>query len=258
MTAYTESGLNDLGPGSGSNGSVGLFQQRSTQGWGTEAQEENPMVATAMFVAGLLAVPDWTMMPPWLAAQAVQRSAFVDGSNYRTNWVFAEELLARIDEGDSSVDCGGLAGAVPAGPASRHGLPVGYSIPGAADPAETAAIEFALDQLGKPYVWGAAGPDAFDCSGLTMMAWAAAGVSLAHFTGDQFHEGIAVPDPQAMSPGDLILVPGSDGTLAQPGHVAIYLGEGLVESAVDPAQGVLVQTWASFTSGGLSGIRHIG
>ena len=66
-----------------------------------------------------------------------------------------------------------------------------------------------------------------------------------------------MPDPAGMSPGDLVLVPGSDGTLAQPGHVGIYLGEGLVESAVDPAQGVLVQTWANFTSGGISGIRHI-
>ena len=89
------------------------------------------------------------------------------------------------------------------------------------------------------------------------MAWAAAGYSLAHFTGDQLHEGSPVADLSAISPGDLVLVPGSDGTVASPGHVGIFIGQGLVLSAVDPAQGVMVQTWSSFTAGGLSGIRHI-
>lgn len=51
-----------------------------------------------------------------------------------------------------------------------------------------------------------------------------------------------------------MLVPGSDGTLADPGHVGIYLGDGLVESAVDPAVGVIVQTYGQFTSQGLSAI----
>ena len=96
---------------------------------------------------------------------------------------------------------GSSAGAIPAGPAARHGLPAGYQIPASADPARDARlITYALAQLGKPYVWGAAGPAAFDCSGLTMMAWAAAGFSLAHFTGDQLHEGSPVLDPAAISP----------------------------------------------------------
>jgi len=55
-----------------------------------------------------------------------------------------------------------------------------------------------------------------------------------------------------------VLIPGSDGTLANPGHVGIYIGYGLVLSATDPEQGVIVQTWANFTAGGLSGIRHLG
>jgi peptidoglycan DL-endopeptidase CwlO len=256
MTAYTESALNDLGPMPGNDGSLGLFQQRASQRWGTPAEQEDPTAATAMFVERLLAVPGWSTMAPWLAAQQVQHSAFADGSNYQANWVNAGRLLDQVDQ-LGGADCGALAGAVPAGPAARHGLPAGYQIPAAADPAESAAITYALDQLGKPYVWGAAGPAAFDCSGLTMMAWATVGVSLAHFTGDQLHEGSAVPDPTAISPGDLVLVPGSDGTLADPGHVGIFIGEGLVESAVDPAQGVMVQTWSNFTAGGLSGIRHL-
>lgn len=60
--------------------------------------------------------------------------------------------------------------------------------------------------------------------------------------------------PSEIAPGDLVLVPGSDGTLADPGHVGIYLGDGLVESAVDPAVGVIVQTYGQFTSQGLSAI----
>jgi peptidoglycan DL-endopeptidase CwlO len=154
--------------------------------------------------------------------------------------------------------CGVLTGASPAGPADRFGLPAGYAIPDDADPAERVAVEYALAQLGKPYVWGAAGPDAFDCSGLTMMAWAAAGVALAHYTVDQFAEGTPVADLGLIAPGDLVLVPGSDGTLAAPGHVGIYIGQSLVESAVDPAEGVIVATWAAFTAGGLSGVRHVG
>jgi peptidoglycan DL-endopeptidase CwlO len=112
--------------------------------------------------------------------------------------------------------------------------------------------------LGDAYVWGAAGPNTFDCSGLTMMAWAQAGVRLDHFTGDQIREGTPVDGYGAISPGDLVLIPGSDGTLANPGHVGIYIGYGLVLSATDPEQGVIVQTWANFTSGGLSGIRYLG
>jgi hypothetical protein len=53
-------------------------------------------------------------------------------------------------------------------------------------------------------------------------------------------------------------VPGSDGTVASPGHVGIYVGDGLVESAVDVQYGVIVQPYSYFISGGLSGIRHVG
>lgn len=157
-----------------------------------------------------------------------------------------------------SLSCGEVAGAVPAGPVASFGLPAGYAIPAEADPAEVVAVGYALAQLGKAYRWGAAGPDAFDCSGLTMEAWAQAGIPLAHFTVDQLAEGTPVTNLALMSPGDLVLTPGSDGTLAAPGHVGLYIGDGLVESAVDPADGVIVQTWLAFTSDGLSGIRHIG
>jgi cell wall-associated NlpC family hydrolase len=119
------------------------------------------------------------------------------------------------------------------------------------------AISYALAQLGKPYLWGGTGPAAFDCSGLTMMAWSQAGVTLLHFTGDQINEGIVVSSYARISPGDLVLVPGSDGTIAHPGHVGLYIGDGLVESAVDAHFGIIVQPYPVFVGGGLSGIRHV-
>jgi peptidoglycan DL-endopeptidase CwlO len=257
MTAYTESSLENLGSESGNDGSLGLFQQRAAAGWGTTAQEQDPTNATGMFIQRLLAVPNWQSIHPWVAAQAVQRSAFDDGSNYEVNWSVAGTFLAAIT-GLGNGDCGGENGAEPSGPASSYGLPTGYAIPSDATPDETLAITYAVTKLGDAYVWGAAGPDSFDCSGLTMMAWAQAGVFLNHYTGDQINEGTAVPGYSAISPGDLVLIPGSDGTLANPGHVGIYIGYGLVLSATDPEQGVIVQTWANFTAGGISGIRHFG
>ena len=258
MTAYTESGLNNLGPESGNDGSLGLFQQRASQGWGTPAQEQDPTDATGMFIGHLLAVPGWQSIPPWVAAQDVQNSAFSGGSNYEANWTLAGTFLTAITGLSNAQNCGGENGAVPAGPASQYGLPTGYTIPSNATPAETLAVTYAISKLGDACVWGAAGPTAFDCSGLTMMAWAQAGVTLDHYTGDQINEGTPVAGYATISPGDLVLIPGSDGTLANPGHVGIYIGYGLVLSAVDPQQGVIVQTWANFVAGGLSGIRHLG
>lgn len=159
----------------------------------------------------------------------------------------------------SNSNCGAAASAtLPSSPVVANGLPTSYAIPNDATAVETVAITYALAQLGKPYLWGGFGPNAFDCSGLTMMAWTRAGVTLLHYTGNQINEGTPVSSYADISPGDLVLVPGSDGTVANPGHVGLYIGEGLVESAVDVQYGVIVQPYSYFVSGGLSGIRHVG
>ena len=89
-------------------------------------------------------------------------------------------------------------------------------------PAAAAAIEFARAEIGKPYVYGASGPDAYDCSGLTMAAWGAAGVSLPHYSGAQYSRLPKVP-LDAMQPGDLVFW-GSGGSR----HVGLYVGNGLM------------------------------
>lgn len=159
----------------------------------------------------------------------------------------------------SSTNCGASAPAtLPRSLVVDDGLPSNYVVPDNATAVETVVIEYALAQLGKSYLWGGVGPNAFDCSGLTMMAWAQAGVTLLHFTGDQFNEGAPVSSYADILPGDLVLVPGSDGTVVNPGHVGLYIGDGLVESAVDVQYGVIVQPYSYFVSGGLSGIRYVG
>ncbi|MEV7806881.1 NlpC/P60 family protein [Microbispora sp. NPDC088329] len=96
-------------------------------------------------------------------------------------------------------------------------------------PGETAA-QWALKQIGKPYVWAAAGPSGFDCSGLTMRAWQRAGVSLDHWTGTQWTSGRHVPLKELRT-GDLIFY----GQLSRnPGsihHVGIYIGRGMMVHA---------------------------
>jgi len=159
----------------------------------------------------------------------------------------------------SNPDCGASAVAtLPSSLVVNNGLPTNYVLPTGATTAETVAVTYALAQLGKPYLWGGTGPAAYDCSGLTMMAWARAGLRLLHYTGDQISEGSVVASYAAIAPGDLVLVPGSDGTVLNPGHVGLYIGGGLVESAVDVQYGIIIQSYAQFISGGLSGIRHVG
>jgi cell wall-associated NlpC family hydrolase len=153
-----------------------------------------------------------------------------------------------------------MSGGLPASTAAgSHGLPAAYRIPASATPAETKVVSYAIAQLDKPYVFGAAGPAAFDCSGLTMAAWRLGGVDLPHDANAQSHRG-TLTTADRLVPGDLIFVPGDDGTLAAPGHVGVYLGLGLVLNAADEQIGIRVQTYDNFVSvgHGLAALRHIG
>jgi cell wall-associated NlpC family hydrolase len=85
------------------------------------------------------------------------------------------------------------------------------------------AIAYARNQIGKPYQWGGTGPDTFDCSGLVMMAYRAAGISIARRSQDQWATEPHIPASQA-GPGDLVFFAGADGTSTAPGHVGLVTG----------------------------------
>ncbi len=91
-------------------------------------------------------------------------------------------------------------------------------------------IAFARQQIGKPYLWGGTGPDAFDCSGLVMMAYRAAGIDIPRTAELQWLWGPRVP-PGHEEPGDLVFFAGSDGTTASPGHVGLVIGHDLMIEA---------------------------
>ena len=95
-----------------------------------------------------------------------------------------------------------------------------------------AAVAYAMDQVGDAYVYGASGPDAFDCSGLTMMAWAQAGVSLPHSSSMQMSSGTPVSST-SLQPGDLVFY------YSPVSHVALYIGNGRIVHAANPSSGVL-------------------
>jgi cell wall-associated NlpC family hydrolase len=103
--------------------------------------------------------------------------------------------------------------------------------PGPARGSAGTAVNTALAQVGKPYVYGAAGPDSFDCSGLVMYAWGAAGVSLPHNTNSQYAatRHVSLSDIQ---PGDIIYYNGF-------GHDGLYIGNGQIVHA--PHTGSYVQ-----------------
>ena len=94
-------------------------------------------------------------------------------------------------------------------------------------------VQFALAQVGKPYVWGAPGPDSFDCSGLTRAAWAQVGVNITHYSGSQYQETTPV-SLQALQPGDLLYFY----SIEQ--HVGLYIGNGKLVQAANPQAGVII------------------
>lgn len=117
-----------------------------------------------------------------------------------------------------------------------------------ASSAGVAAVNAAMSRLGAPYVWGAAGPTTFDCSGLVVWAFSQAGISLPHYSYSQMSMGspVAYSDLQ---PGDLVFFNGGS-------HVGIYVGGGNFVHA--PHSGTVVQVSSLASHGSLTAARRIG
>jgi len=113
--------------------------------------------------------------------------------------------------------------------------------------AAAVALAFALAQVGKAYVWGGNGPNAYDCSGLTTAAYKHAGITIPRTSQSQFNVGTPVPLAQ-LQPGDLVFY------YAGISHVGMYIGNGRIVHAANPTSGV---TTASVTSMPFQGGRRI-
>ena len=130
-------------------------------------------------------------------------------------------------------------------PAATTTLPTAATAPAATpsvpgeSPAASTAVQAALSRVGDPYVWGGAGPDDFDCSGLVMWAYAQAGIYLPHYSGSQYADTTHIPMSD-LEPGDLVFP-------ADPGqHVAIYIGNGEIVQAPYTGANVQVVPLTSF------------
>jgi len=241
-TAIQEAQLRNL-PG-GDRDSIGVFQQRPSQGWGTPAQLASVSYQASRFYDALQAIPDWQRLPLTQAAQTVQRSAHPDAyaawTDEAIRWV---AQLAGQDPQHlppqtflAPASCTGGDG-IPA--EGTPELPDEFTLPPGIPAQVFTAVSWALAQRGTPYSYGGdcTAPHsgdlarACDCSSLVQMAYQAAAVNLPRTTGDQVRTGTPVPDPAHLLPGDLVFIPGTDGTARVPGHVGLYIGDGLVVHA---------------------------
>lgn len=151
-------------------------------------------------------------------------------------------LIAQQQRAQAAAQAQQAQQAISRGP-SDYDLP-----PPPSDPRAAAAVAFAESMLGVPYVWGGASRSGVDCSGLTMLAWAAAGVSLPHFSGAQMANTTPVPI-SAIEPGDLLFY-GPGGSA----HVSIYIGGGKVIAA--PYTGAYVRVEGANFGGNFVGARR--
>ncbi|MFG1754907.1 C40 family peptidase [Streptosporangium sandarakinum] len=257
MTALAESSLRNLDHGD--RDSLGIFQQRA--GWGSAAQRRDVRYATLAFLGGpappanpgLLDIPGWQRLPPWTAAQAVQRSAYPDGSNYR-RWSKESTALASRLLADGPAAPAPSCAPDPA--ASTPGPQAAPRLPGAVSQAVRTAIAWAMRALGTPYQWGGAcedpktrptnpGRQNCDCSSLLQAAYRSAGITLPRTTFEQVKVGRRVNIGE-VAPGDLVFSAGSDGTPARPGHVAMYVGGGKVIQAPRTGEVVKLTDWATY------------
>ncbi|MFD4505326.1 C40 family peptidase [Streptomyces sp. NPDC058457] len=271
-TALQESGLRNLTYGD--RDSLGLFQQRPSQGWGTANEILDPVHASTKFYEGLEKVSGWQSLSIAQAAQAVQKSGFPEAyAKWEPLATALQEAIAPLLQkaggpspspspsgstdasaqslstaGDCSADGDGTGfGTIPAG-----ALPADYKIPDTAPTKVKTAIRWALGQLGTSYQWGGSctdshGKDAMggcDCSSLMQQAYKAAGVTVSRTTYTQVKEGKAV-SVDALRPGDLLF---TEGTAAVPEHVGMAIGHGLVVHAPHTGDVVRITTLASWKS----------
>ncbi len=245
-----------LGDASGPQGylsEVGLGQVMAQNGTDTEAEAQANDVVAAAFrkqAHELLVSEQGDLQAAGhlkLAVEAAvtQQQAFVRAGQAKKNSLAgqvarsqahvaalksARQAALAAAAAAAAAKAAAAAAAANSAPSSASTAPSWAESSGASSNQGDIAANWALTQLGKPYQWGAAGPGTYDCSGLTMMAWARAGVSLLHYTGYQWEEGPHVPLDQ-LQRGDLLFYATNNSDPDTIHHVGIYIGNGMMVDA---------------------------
>jgi cell wall-associated NlpC family hydrolase len=245
--------------GTGPDGtSVGLYQQQNFGEWGSLSQRMNVKASTQMFLQHLNRL-GWRNMDRAAACQAVQRSSFSDGRNYKAweDWAIEQVRAVRSGTGtaqgsggQSNVGSTSVTGGVtlangitPPAPGTIGtvvpGVPTVNGTTGATAAASLAgqplyntagALSCATSRIGSPYEWGAQGPGKFDCAGLMRFAYRSIGVEIGEGTSTQKANGQKIPFGNLV-PGDLIFP-------AEYDHVVMYAGGNMMIDAPDVGQTV--------------------
>ncbi|MFY9807798.1 MAG: C40 family peptidase [Pseudonocardiaceae bacterium] len=210
QAGMTESRLHNLPYGD--RDSLGIFQMRPSQGWGSAAQVTDPIYEINKFYDKMLMVPGWETQRPGDSAQDIERSAFP--ARYHQWEPLAVNVIGAVGGNVTEFVKASCSAPLPA-------------------PSEVAgrAMQYALGEVGKPYVWGATGPNAYDCSGLMLRAYESVGITLPRVAAQQYWAGTQLPVRQAQ-PGDLLFWGYDTSNPDSIHHVAMYLGNGrMVEAA---------------------------
>ncbi|HTJ66214.1 MAG TPA: C40 family peptidase [Actinospica sp.] len=180
-----------------------------------------------------------TQLDALLAKQQAAQNAATQLAQQRQNGIAqqqAEEQAAQqAQQSSNSGSSGSDSGDGSSGPAQSTGV----GVPPYASNIAAQALQYALAQLGKPYVWGGTGPDSFDCSGLAMRAYESAGIDLPHFAAFQYQASHPLSYSQ-LQPGDLLFWatnPNDSNTIY---HEAIYLGSGRMVQAPKTGWNVMI------------------
>ena len=254
-------------------GTLGLQQAQDAQSVDLLAQTKADAIVTRLFslqAAKLLgqqraAEQSARFLKAAVIAGVDRQAAVVKAAKRSGSRLAAEAAAAQASEAALTARPEPPGGGATAPP---RGLPVGVLAggPSGAAPGVTApdwasdagasaaqgniAANWALSQLGKPYRWGAAGPNSYDCSGLALQAWARAGVGLLHWTGYQWVSGPHVPLDR-LRRGDLVFFAYNVADPTTIHHVGLYIGNGLMVDA--PYTGAFVEIDSIYAVGGLIG-----
>jgi len=168
------------------------------------------------------------------AQQAAQRAELAAKQQITTVALLKKQMSVKLNEANSKMtvlDSSAMSQALAV--FQQTGQYPSYTLPTVSN-VETIALRYALEKVGDPYVWAAAGPNAFDCSGLVVWAYAQEGISLPHYTGDLWNIGEHVSEND-LQPGDLVFF------YADISHVGIYIGNGLMVDAPQTGEDVKIQ-----------------